>query len=108
MKDTSIKAKKWNVQVFRNVVHRKKRTLARLERVQRAMGSHTTKNLRREEEEIRDELERVMTQEELLSKQSQGTNFIKYGDHNSSWLHGKWKRDKKKEYKACMQVESEV
>lgn len=46
--------------------YRKKRLLAKLSGIQKVMETHTTQSVRKVEKEIIEELERVLTQEELL------------------------------------------
>lgn len=57
MEELSLEAREWNRQVFENVFFLKKQLLARLEGIQRALKTHTTRNLRRVEAKIREELE---------------------------------------------------
>lgn len=66
------KAESWNKECFGNIFHMKKKLLARLVGIQKVREMHATASLRRLETEIREELERVLTQEELLYTQKQG------------------------------------
>lgn len=69
---------------------------ARLAGIQKAMETHSTRNLCKLEGEIRDELERVLTQEEMLWNRWQGVDRINFGERNSSIFHQKWKSENKK------------
>lgn len=92
--DLAAEAKEWNqVKTF---FLRKRRLGARLAGIQKAMESHSTRNLCKLEGEIRDELERVLTQEEMLWNRCRGVDWINFGDRNSSIFHQKWKSENKK------------
>lgn len=55
--------------------------MARLTGIQKAMETHHTTNLRRLEREIKEELERVLTQEELLAF-PKTSGLVSFGDRN--------------------------
>ena len=60
------KIKAWNRDDFGNIIHRKKRILARLGGIQKALESYPNSNLTQLELELKRDLERIMTQEEIL------------------------------------------
>lgn len=101
----SRKAQIWNAQVFGNVFYRKRRLLARLASLQKALESHTTRNLRKLESEVREELERVLTQEELLSTRRQGADWVYFGDRNSAWFHKRLKTRNNREVVSGLKIE---
>lgn len=64
LRNLAEKAQVWNKQVFGNVffmTKKKRKLMARLARIQRAMETYTTKNLCRLDLELRDELEQALT-----------------------------------------------
>ena len=58
----------WNREVFGNIFQRKKRVLARLRGIQKALETHSTCRLRALELELREELENILFQEEVYWK----------------------------------------
>lgn len=77
-------------QVFGNISYWKKHLLARLAKIQKALDTHTNRNLHRVELEVKEELE-------MLKNQKQGLDWVSFGDRNSAWFHEKWKTKNRKE-----------
>ena len=61
-----LKVMDWNRQQFGNIFWRKRRLMARLGGIQRALEKYTSKGLLELELKLRTELEEVLTQEEIF------------------------------------------
>lgn len=98
LKNLNDRAKNWNNGVSRNIFFQKKKLLSRIVGIH-TEGSRDVHNqiLRCLELELREELECVLSREEILTTQKQGVDWVSFGDQNSSWFHSKWKRRNKRE-----------
>ena len=81
----------WNREVFGNIFRRKKSVLAKLGGIQKAMETHSTRNLRTLELELREELEDILLQEEMYMRQKANSDFINLGDQNAKYFHARTK-----------------
>lgn len=57
---------KWNVDVFGNIFYRKKRILARINRVQSALERNFHSGLLKLERKLKGELDKILREEEML------------------------------------------
>ena len=85
----------WNKTVFGNILARKKRVLARIGGIQKALETHCTPNLKLLEAELKNEYIQVLIQEELLWKQHAKSNWNLQGDKNTAFFHAVTKSKKK-------------
>ncbi|CAI9114900.1 OLC1v1015718C1 [Oldenlandia corymbosa var. corymbosa] len=83
------KAKEWNHNVFGNIFQRKKKLRARLEGAQRNLQYYQTERLVQLERSLREELEEVLLQEELLMIQKSQRDWSLFGDRNTAFYHRK-------------------
>ena len=71
----------WNRNVFGNIFQRKRRLMARINGIQATLESRNSYSLMRMEARLRNELETVMSQEEIL--------WLLHGDRNTDFFHPK-------------------
>lgn len=62
-------AKKWNNEVFENILAKKRILISRLRGIQRCLENYRSRKLVELEKELRTELEGILDNEELLWKQ---------------------------------------
>ena len=83
------KAMEWNRDNFGNIFTRKRRILARLRRVQKALETNPRRSLSKLEMKLKQDLEEVLTQEEILWLQKSHKEWLIQGDRNTSYFHQK-------------------
>ena len=81
------KATTWNRTHFRNVFAKRRRILARLNGVQRAITTSPTSFLLQLESNLHLELDQVLDQEHKLWALKSRINLAVQGDHNTSFFH---------------------
>ncbi|KAH9727251.1 hypothetical protein KPL70_008594 [Citrus sinensis] len=79
----------WNREIFGNIFKRKKQLLARIGGIQKALESKPLRSLYRLEANLKQKLEELLSQEELLWYQKSRRDWISYGDRNTSFFHQK-------------------
>lgn len=77
----------WNKTIFGNVFHRKKRILARIKGVQDRMTYQVRPEWIKLDKKLRQELEEVLFQEELIWFQRSREEWINSGDRNTKYYH---------------------
>ena len=77
----------WNKNEFGNIFKWKKKILARLNGIQKALESHHSDNLVKLETQLSKELNDILNQEELLWLQKSRCDWIQFGDRNTSFFH---------------------
>ncbi|XP_019186483.1 PREDICTED: uncharacterized protein LOC109181186 [Ipomoea nil] len=77
----------WNKETFGNISHRKRRLTARLGGIQRRLAEQCSPNLIKLDRKLRNELEDVLYQEELLWFQRSREQWIVSGDCNTHFYH---------------------
>ncbi|XP_065617380.1 uncharacterized protein LOC136062356 [Quercus suber] len=80
-------AKQWNRSVFGNLFTRKRRVLAKLYGVQKALTNGPTQSLVQLESDLAGEYSVIMQQEEEYWVLKSRLNWVSYGDHNTSFFH---------------------
>ncbi|XVF27194.1 hypothetical protein REPUB_Repub14bG0086100 [Reevesia pubescens] len=78
---------KWNKEVFGNIFKKKRRLLARIQGVQKALEVHANSFLYRLEQRLVSDYNEVLFQEELLWFQKSRSNWVQFGDRNTSFFH---------------------
>ncbi|KAK8604437.1 hypothetical protein V6N13_099379 [Hibiscus sabdariffa] len=73
----------WNMEVFGHIVLKKKKLLARLRGIDKALQSRYNEYLIDLDRTLRCELEEVMQQEELLWFQKSRSKWVSYEDQNT-------------------------
>ena len=81
------KVKQWNHEVFGNLFVRKKRVLARLNGVQKAMSNNPNHFLIQLEKSITEEYAEIMQQEEEFWALKSRLSWAEYGDRNTAFFH---------------------
>ena len=89
VKEFTDKIDYWNKNEFGNIFKRKKKILARLNGIQKALESHHSDNLLKLETQLSKELNDILNQEELLWLQKSRSDWIQFGDKNTSFFHQK-------------------
>lgn len=84
--DFSNKTQEWNSEVFGNLFARKRRALARLGGVQKAIANNASKSLLKLEKHLIEEHALIMLQEEYWALKSR-LNATTFGDRNTSFFH---------------------
>ena len=79
----------WNRHVFGNIFWRKKRLLARLGGIQRALEDYYSHGLIDLEKQLIAELEEVLSQEEIIWLQKSRQDWLCLGDRNTTYFHKK-------------------
>ena len=77
----------WNKDIFGNIFKRKKELLARIGGIQRTLEKHHSRRLIELEIKLKRNLERVLTQEEVLGFQKSQREWIVCGDRNTAFSH---------------------
>ena len=77
---------KWNKEHFGNVFHRKRRLLARLGGIQKALENFHSGGLILIENRLKRELNEVLTQEDLLWRQKSRQDRLLHGDRNTTYF----------------------
>ena len=85
--DFSKKAQKWNSEIFGNLFARKRRVLARLGGVQKAIANNPSESLLRLEKQLIEEHALIMLQEEEFWALKSRLNVATFGDCNTSFFH---------------------
>ncbi|KAL4333466.1 hypothetical protein GQ457_07G012960 [Hibiscus cannabinus] len=81
------KVRSWNREVFGFIDRRKSRPMARIRGIERALESSFRPSLVRLEEDLKEELDVVLSQEESIWQQKSRSNWINKGDRNTSYFH---------------------
>ena len=81
------KVRKWNYEVFGNLFARKKRVLARLNGIQKALANYSSESLMRLEDHLIDEYSSILLQEEEFWALKSRINAATFGDRNTSYFH---------------------
>ncbi|KAL4278142.1 hypothetical protein GQ457_03G020710 [Hibiscus cannabinus] len=79
--------KDWNVNVFGHIGLRKKRILAQLRGIDKALRRHFSDRLVELDKQLREELNEVVRQEEALWSQKSRSQWIRHGDKNTRFFH---------------------
>ena len=79
----------WNRDVFRNIFQRKRRLMARINGIQATLEKYSSRSLMRLEARLRNELEMMMSQEEILWLQKSQKDWLLHGDRNTNFFHQK-------------------
>lgn len=79
--------KRWNHNVFGNIFNRKNALMVRISSIQRALDYQFKLGLLKLEKKLRNDLDKVMHQEELLWFQNSRENWVIYGDRNTKFFH---------------------
>ena len=81
------KVNKWNMEVFGNLFARKRRVLARLNGVQKALAYNPKEFLIQFEKQLIEKYSLIMLQEEELWAIKSLLNWAAFGDCNTSFFH---------------------
>jgi len=81
------KVKKWNVEVFGNLFTQKRRVLARLNGIQKALANNPSESLIRLEKYLIDEYSSILLQEEEYWALKSRINATAFRDRNASYFH---------------------
>ncbi|GLT46104.1 hypothetical protein SLA2020_198870 [Shorea laevis] len=77
----------WNKHVFGNVFNRKKRILAKLEGIEKALSTHNSHNLLLLHKELAADYQAILLEEEDLWKMKSKINWLNDGDCNTKFFH---------------------
>lgn len=88
-KDITTNESPQNLNIFGNILQRKRSLLARIGGIQKALETQATNGLRRLELKLKRDLEEVLTQEELLWYQKSRKDWIIHGDRNTTFFYQK-------------------
>ena len=77
----------WNKDIFDNIFKRKKELLARIGGIQRFLEKRHSRSLSKLETKLKRDLEKVLTQEEVLWFQKSWREWIVYRDRNKAFFH---------------------
>ncbi|KAL8142510.1 hypothetical protein V2J09_015542 [Rumex salicifolius] len=83
----SVNLSDWNHKVFGNIFRRKRNLWRQLERVQLRLSTHPTRVVIYMESMIKEKLETVLNQEQLLWFQKSRVGFLIDGDRNTKFYH---------------------
>ena len=87
--DFTQQTRRWNKDIFENIIYRKRKLLARIGAIQRILETKPNHSLTRLEVKLQKELEEVLTQEELLWLQKSRRDWTLYGDRNTAYFYKK-------------------
>ena len=87
MTDFVDRVKKWNVEVFGNIFAKKRRVLARLNGVQKAIAENPNDFLLNLENQLLSEYSLILMQEEEFWALKSRLNAASFGDQNTSFYH---------------------
>ena len=87
MTDFVDRVKKWNVEVFGNIFAKKRRVLARLNGVQKAIAENPNDFLLNLENQLLSEYSLILMQEEEFWALKSKLNEASFGDRNTSFFH---------------------
>ncbi|GMY20060.1 reverse transcriptase [Fagus crenata] len=80
-------AQTWNSEVFGNIFTNKRRLLARLLGIQKALARHPSSTLLQLQSNLSDELNQILNLEEELWAIKSRTNWLVSGERNTSYFH---------------------
>ncbi|XP_030970339.1 uncharacterized protein LOC115990671 [Quercus lobata] len=83
----TVKAKKWNVDVFGNVFIKKKRVLARINGAKKTLTNNPNEFLIQLENKLIEEYATILLQEEEFWALKSRLNVAAFGDRNTSYFH---------------------
>lgn len=87
LNDFTAAARKWNLEVFGNILKMKRNLLSRISGIQKCLENYYSKKLVDLEKDLRAELENVLDNEELLWKQKSRKDWLTLGDRNTRYFH---------------------
>ncbi|XP_039053106.1 uncharacterized protein LOC120195039 [Hibiscus syriacus] len=85
----TVAANNWNHSIFGQLSYRKRNVMARLKVIQRYLDKNRSSYLSRLETKLQTELELILDQEEILWKQKSRSDWINFGDRNTTYFHKK-------------------
>ncbi|KAL1156396.1 hypothetical protein V6Z11_A08G089000 [Gossypium hirsutum] len=85
----TIGLKKWNKDSYGHIGTRKREITQKLNKIQYAFEKTNSTFLAQKEIELREELEEILNHEELLWKQKSRCDWLKLGDRNTKFFHGR-------------------
>lgn len=77
----------WNQNCYRNLFHRKRRLLARLEGINKKLNMGRNRYLEKQQERLWREYSSILTQEELFWCQKARCDWFRFGDKNTKFFH---------------------
>ncbi|GMY07340.1 transposon tx1 uncharacterized 149 kda protein [Fagus crenata] len=80
-------AQTWNSEIFGNIFTNKRRLLARLLGIQKALARHPSSSLLQLQSNLSDELNQILNLEEELWAIKSRTNWLVSGERNTSYFH---------------------
>ncbi|CAL1356637.1 unnamed protein product [Linum trigynum] len=87
LQDLSSKLQVWNKEVFGNIFQKKKRLANKLHSLETLNERNPSTSSLEEEKKVREDLEDVLWQEEILWLQKSRANWTIHGDQNSRFFH---------------------